>query len=86
MAQLVKHSTLGFGLGHDIRVSEFEPHIGLCTDNVEPAWDSLFLSLSLLPPSLSQNKQINLKKSHEKRGQDWGVRGEDHWPGGRHRS
>ena len=31
----------------------FKPHIGLCADGVEPAWDSLSLSLS---------KWINLKK------------------------
>ena len=59
----VKHSTLGFGSGHDLTVHEFEPHRGLHTDSAEPAWDSL--PLSLHPPlmlslflslSLSQNK------------------------------
>ena len=38
--------TLDFGSGHDLTVCEFEPCVGLCTDNVEPAWDSL----SFLPP------------------------------------
>ena len=63
MAQLVKHLTLDSGLGHDLSVHEFEPCIGLCTDNAEPAWDSLFTSLSALSPLalalsiyLSQNK------------------------------
>ena len=50
VAQLVKHPTLDFGLGHDFMVHEFEPCIGLCADSVEPAWDSFSLSLSL-PPS-----------------------------------
>ena len=35
-----------FGSDHDLMVHEFEPHIGLCTDSLEPAWDSL---LSLCP-------------------------------------
>ena len=41
MAQLVKRPTLDLGSGHDLPVHEFEPHIGLCTDGVEPAWDSV---------------------------------------------
>ena len=53
MAQSVKHLTLGFRSGHDLMVHEFEPHIELCTGSVEPAWDSLSLSLSL---SLKINK------------------------------
>ena len=27
----VKRLTLGFGSGHDLKVCEFEPHVGLCT-------------------------------------------------------
>ena len=49
MAQLVKHPTLGFTSGHDLTVGEFEPHVGLCTDRVDPAWNSL----SPLSPSLA---------------------------------
>ena len=37
VAQLVKRLTLGFGSGHNLTVREFEPHIGLHTDGVEPA-------------------------------------------------
>ena len=48
MAQSVKCPTLGFGSGHGPVVRGFEPHIGLCVDSVEPAWDSLSPSLSLL--------------------------------------
>ena len=45
VAQLVKHPTQvkhpisDLGLGHDHTVCE--PHIGLCTDGVKPAWDSV---------------------------------------------
>ena len=42
MAQSVKHWTLDFGSGHDLRVVESSP----C---VEPAWDSLSLSLCPIP-------------------------------------
>ncbi|XP_047704785.1 ATPase SWSAP1 isoform X2 [Prionailurus viverrinus] len=41
--------------GHDLMVRGIEPHVELCTDIMEPTWDSL--SLSALPPlPLSQNK------------------------------
>ena len=30
--------------GHDLMVHEFKPHIGLCAENLEPAW---ILSLPL---------------------------------------
>ena len=58
VAQLVKHLTLDFGLGHDIAVHGIEPHVGLCTVSVEPAWDFLSpsLSLPLFSGSLPQNK------------------------------
>ena len=59
MAELVKHLTVDFGSGHDLTVGEFEPRVGLCTDSVEPACDSLPPSLSDLPLrslSLFQNK------------------------------
>ena len=55
VAQLVKRPTLDFGSGYDLMVWEFEPCIGLRAGSVEPAWDSL--SLSLCPScALSQNK------------------------------
>ena len=61
MAQSVKQPTLDFGSGCDLMVREIEPHVGLCANSVEPAWDSLSLSFSLSPspahiPFISQNK------------------------------
>ena len=50
VAQLVERPTLGFGSGHDLMVCEFEPHMGLCADSAEPAWD--FLSDLLSAPPL----------------------------------
>ena len=55
VAQLVEHSTLNFGSSHDLTVHEFEPHIQLCTESLEPTWNSLSLSLPL-PHSLSLSK------------------------------
>ena len=40
-AQLVKRLTLDFDSGHDLMVSKFKPHIGLCADRAEPTWDPL---------------------------------------------
>ena len=59
MVPSVEHPTPDFRSGHDLIVCEFEPHVGLCADSVEPVWDSLSLSLSLplsASLSLSQNK------------------------------
>ena len=57
VAQLVKHPTLGFGSGHDLMVCGFGPHIGLCADGTELAWDSVSLSLCPSPAlSLSLSK------------------------------
>ena len=47
-AQSVKHLTLDFVSGHDLKVCEFEPHLRLHADSMEPAYDSLSLSISLL--------------------------------------
>ena len=63
MAQLIKHLTFDFDSGHDLTVLEFVPRIGLCAGSVGPAWDSLFLPLSLPFPHLhclclSQNKKL----------------------------
>ena len=71
MAQLVKHLALDFGSGHDLIVHEFKPHIRIHTDSVEPAWDSLPLSLPLpiCALFLSQNKLLkkqNKKKNNQK--------------------
>ena len=60
VAQSVKHPTLDFCSGHDLRVCEFEPCIGLSADSAEPAWGSLSPSLSLPLPwlmSLSLTKK-----------------------------
>ena len=53
MAQSVKHLTLGFGSGHDLKprdLGEFKSPVGFCTGSAKPAWD--FLSPSLSDPSL----------------------------------
>ena len=51
MTQSVKHLTLGVGSSHDLTVGEFEPYVGVCADDVDPAWDSLSPSCSALPPA-----------------------------------
>ena len=59
MAPLVECPILDFGSGRDLTVGEIWPHVGLCADSVEPAWDSLAPSLSAPPPLVSllfQNK------------------------------
>ena len=62
MVQSVEYPTLDFGSGQDLLVRETEPHVRLCTDSMEPAWDSLSLPLYLpLPCSLSQNKILKNK-------------------------
>ena len=59
--QSVKPPTPDFSSGHDLTVGEFEPHVRLCTDGVEPAWDSLFLCLSLcLSPAHSFSLSLSL--------------------------
>ena len=69
MAQLVKHLIPDFGSSRDLTVGGFEPHIGLCADSKEPAWDSLSPSLSGMPSLMKnktktkQNKYKNDKKS-----------------------
>ena len=64
VVQLIKHLALGFSLSHDLTVCEFEPHIRLCADCTEPAWDSLTPSLSAPPlPTLSLSLKINKLKS-----------------------
>ena len=52
MAPSVKPLTVDFCSGHDLTVCGIEPCVWLCTDHVEPAWDSLSLPLSA-PSALS---------------------------------
>ena len=55
--QSVKRPPPGFSSGHDLTVREFEPCIGLFTDSVEPAWESVTPSLCPSPTlSLKINK------------------------------
>ena len=66
MAQSVKRPTLDFGSGHDLTVRGFEPHVGLSPDSAEPAWGSLFPSLSLslsAPPLLSRFLALSLSQN-----------------------
>ena len=64
VAQTVERPTFDFDTGHDLMVREFELHVRLCTDSMDPAWNSLSPSLSapplfMLSLSLSQiNKEI----------------------------
>ena len=65
VAQSVRHPIFDLGSGHDLTVREFKPCVGLCTDSVEPAWDSLspFLSAPcLLPSCLSFSLSLSLSK------------------------
>ena len=57
-----------FNSGHDLRVCEFRPHIGLSALSAKPASNSVFLSLYPSPAgtltlSLSLSK-INIKKNN----------------------
>ena len=61
VAQLAKCLTFDFGSGHDLAVCEVEPHVGLCTDSMQSAWDSLSLPLPCTC-ALSLSLKINLKK------------------------
>ena len=64
MAQSFKRQTLDFGSGHDLRVHEFESHVGLYADSALPAWDSLSLFLCLpLPHLLSLSVSLSLSLS-----------------------
>ena len=50
MAQSVERLTLDFDSGHDLRVPEFEPLIGLCADSSQ--CEALLRILSLTLPCL----------------------------------
>lgn len=43
--------------GHDFDVGETEPHVELCADIKEYAWDFLSNSLSTVSPLLKINKR-----------------------------
>ena len=62
MAQSVEHSTVHSGSGQDLVVRGFEPCIGLCTDSMEPAWDSFSLCPSPAH-ALSHKEKKKRKKS-----------------------
>ena len=47
VAWSVKQPTLDFSSGYDLTVHEIKPCIGLCTETVEPTWDTLSVSLCL---------------------------------------
>ena len=47
VTQSVKHPTSA--QGHDLRVREFKPHIGLCAQSLDPGSDSVSPSLSAPP-------------------------------------
>ena len=72
MAPSVKRPTLDFSSSHDLTVCEIRPRVRLYADSVEPAWDTLSLSLSASPPrSLSLKnkyfkKEFNTKYVKEK--------------------
>ena len=61
MAQLVECLTLDLGSGHGLTVCEIKPHVGLCADSVEPAWDSLSLSVSA-PPLHARALSLKINK------------------------
>ena len=47
--QQVGPPTLDFSSGHDLAVQGIQPHIRLCADRAESAWNPLSLALSALP-------------------------------------
>ena len=53
---MAKQLTLDLGSSHDLMVPGTEPHVRLCTDSAEPAWDSVSPSLSA--PLTPQKKKI----------------------------
>ena len=62
MAQSVE-LILGFGSGHDLMVCGFQPCVRLCAGSLEPAWDSV--SLSLCPSLLALSLSLSLSLSKE---------------------
>ena len=70
VARSIKWATLGFGSGHDLRVLEFRPCVGLSADSMEPAWDSLSLFLCCspsLPLKINKKRKEEEKKTNQKK-------------------
>ena len=63
---MVKPLTLDFSSGHDLTVCEFKPHVRLCADGVQPAWDSLSPSLTAPPPLMLVLSLSKIKNKHKK--------------------
>ena len=60
VAQLVECPN--FGLGHNLTVRAYEPHIGLCTDSLEPgACFGFCVSLFLFAPPPTYTLFLSLK-------------------------
>ena len=55
VTQSVMHLTLDFGSGHHLMILQFKPHVRLCADGAETAWDS-FSPLSAASFILKINK------------------------------
>ena len=64
MAHSVEQLALDLSSSRDLMVREIKPHIGLCSDGSEPAWDSLPLPLLTfdIALSISLSLKINIKK------------------------
>ena len=78
VAPSVKHPTLGFSSSRDLAVCEMDPHVGFCAENVEPAWHSLYSSLSaphLLTLSVSQINKLEEEEEEEEEEEGGGGRG-----------
>ena len=56
MARSVEHPIPDLGSGRDLAVCGIRSRVGLCTDSMEPAWDSLFPRS--LPFPLSQRNVL----------------------------
>ena len=65
MAQPGKCLTLDLGSGHDLTVRGIKHCAGLCTDHMEPAWDSLSA-----PPLLVLSLKINKHLKQVRTGDD----------------
>ena len=57
MAQLVKHLTLDFGSGHDLRVVQWSPMLGSVLGEEWSLFKILFSPLSLLLPLPLQKRE-----------------------------
>ena len=58
MAPLVKRSTLGFRSGHDLIIHRSSPKSG-SAGGIQPAWDSLSLSVPSPAHTVSVSLEIN---------------------------